>query len=141
MYVKLNYAKMKSVILTIAVALMSLMLVSCLGETKNPPKEEVVEVVKSEVVLGGKIGKMGVVMKLEQEGDKYTGWYYYNKYGPSRKLNIYGESNGKGITMYEYDENGVRSGRFDVVLENDCLTGDLSVIKSGKVFRVDLAKL
>lgn len=136
---------MRRILLLFSVAAMALTMVSCLGNGRKAAEEPVEEPVPVrecvDMMLSGSIGRMGITMHLElDENGEYTGWYYYNKNGSRNKLKLYGrEDVDKGmLVLHEYDERDIKTGRFELVVKENTLTGDLYVLSTARYFRVDL---
>lgn len=82
--------------------------------TSNNDKVEVAEeiAVNESYDLGGAVDKYPITMHLDIEGTQVKGSYFYNKRGPSAKLNLSGTFEDGEMDLNETDEKGTPTGHF-----------------------------
>ena len=70
----------------------------------------------------------------------YSGWYYYNKYGPKNKLTLTGQKDADGtIKLFEFNDNGQLSAGFEGIFNNyGEFIGIMYVVHSGKRYSCKL---
>lgn len=138
-------------ILTILLAAMT---IATIGTHQQAYAENVERVISSEpttyeptsevyysAIYTGTIGKsLGVTVYLEHHYEGvYTGWYYYNKYGPNNKLTLNGYTRNGRIIIEEYTAQHQNTGCFEGVFNDyGVFVGTMYVYKNGKEYSVTL---
>lgn len=90
--------------------------------------------------LSGSVGKYPITMQLTFEGSVVEGHYYYDKQGPDKVLKLEGVyNNDNHLFLYEYDENGDKSGSFNGTFVNGIFDGEF-VTAEGKSFNFHVSE-
>jgi len=137
----------------LAIAL-SAMVIAVVGMPQQAVAESVEMVISSEPtndkpanevyyssIYTGTIGKsLGVTAYLEHHYEGvYTGWYYYNKYGPNNKLTLNGYTRNGRVIIEEYTNDHQNTGCFEGVFNDyGVFVGTMYVYKNGKEYSVTL---
>ena len=88
-------------------------------------------------LIGSIDNKYPITMDLEQNGSELRGSYYYNRNGPDKRLNVYGQLDGSRFRLQEYDNDDNNTGNFVGTYHNGMVTGTFS-LPDGKTMSFDL---
>ena len=88
-------------------------------------------------LIGSIDNKYPITMDLEQNGSDLRGSYYYNRNGPDKRLNVYGQLDGSRFRLQEYDNDNNNTGNFVGTYHNGMVTGTFS-LPDGKTMSFDL---
>ena len=90
---------------------------------KTPKKTE-------KIFLRGSIYRSWFNMKLERDGNKLSGSYFYEKFGNKNTLKLHGRINADGtFVLREFNQSNRQTGKFEGVINN--LAGDGRITFSG----------
>lgn len=110
------------------------------GEGDDDSSDENSDVSDDRTVdLRGKVDKYPVTMHLEINGSQVKGSYYYDKKGPSAKLNLSGSNENGIMDINETDANGTPTGHFSGRFSNGIYSGSF-VTNQGKKMPFKLAE-
>ncbi|MBR3455621.1 MAG: zinc ribbon domain-containing protein [Bacteroidaceae bacterium] len=88
-------------------------------------------------MVGSIDNKYPITMDLEQNGSDLRGSYYYNRNGPDKRLNVYGQLDGSRFRLQEYDNDDNNTGNFIGTYHNGRVTGTFS-LPDGKTMSFEL---